>query len=194
MSDLIFPQTSGLDITRTKTPEWKTITHRAVSGKETRTSLMSYPLWNFSLSYNLLRDDLTNELENLIGFYNNVKGSFDTFLYLDPYDNVVNNQNFAAGDGSKLSFQLTRNMGAFIEPIFNINGTPSIYINGIFQSSGYSISNGVITFLAPPSNGAVLSWTGSFYYRCRFVGDTMDFKQFTYNFWETKQVDFVSVK
>jgi len=195
MSNLIFPQTIGLKIERTKTPEWKTITHRAASGKETRTSLMSYPLWNFALSYEFLRDDIaTNEFKSLAGFYNNMKGGYDTFLYLDPYDNVVTAQNFAVGTGSALAFQLVRDIGTFIEPVTNLNGTPSIYKNGVLQTSGYTISNGIVTFSVAPASGAVLSWTGSFYYRCRFKSDTIDFKQFMYDLWESSKVEFVSVK
>ena len=33
---------------------------------------------------------------------------------------------------------------------------------------------GVVTFSTPPAVGAVLTWTGSFYYLCRFSEDTLD--------------------
>jgi uncharacterized protein (TIGR02217 family) len=195
MSNLIFPQTIGLKIERTKTPEWKTIIHRAVSGKETRTSLMSYPLWNFSVSYEFLRDEgLTNEFKNLVGFFNNMKGSYDTFLYLDPYDNIATNQAFAVGNGVDKVFQLTREIGTFVEPIVSVNGSPDIFINGTLQTSGYIIADGFVTFTSAPSNGAVMTWSGSFFYRCRFLNDMLEFKQFMYDLWESSKVEFVSVK
>lgn len=132
MSNTIFPQTNGLKIERTKTPQWKTITHVATSGKETRTAMMSYPRWVFSLSFEFLKDDLTAQFATFAGFFNNLKGSFDSFLYLDPYDNTVTNQTIGTGNGTTKDFQLIRNLGSFIEPI-KATATKSVYVGGVLQ-------------------------------------------------------------
>lgn len=195
MGNTIFPQSPGLKIERTKTPQWKTITHIAASGKETRTALMSYPRWQFSLSYEFLRSDsVFAEYQAIIAHYNNVQGGYDTFLYLDPYDNVVTNGIFGTGDGVTTQFQLLRHINTWAESVKDINGTPSIYIAGVLQTSGYTISNGLVTFTTPPPVSASLTWTGSFFYRVRYMGDTFDTKQFMYDLWEANKVEFISVK
>ena len=193
MGSLIFPQTIGLKIDRTKSPEWKTITHIATSGKETRTSTMSYPLWKFSLNYEFLQQDtLKNELKDFMSFYNNLKGGFDTFLYKDPYDNTVTTQNFGTGNGVAVAFQLIRNLSSWVEPITDTE-TQNIYLNGVLTTA-YTILNGIVTFNTAPSNGVAITWSGTFYFRCRMSEDTMDFTQFMYQFWELKKINFISVK
>lgn len=53
---------------------------------------------------------------------------------------------------------------------------------------------GLVTFASAPLAGAALTWTGSFYYRCRFLQDSMDFDNFMQNLWQAKKVEFISVK
>lgn len=195
MSNLIFPTLAGLQWDRTKTPEFSTSTKRTTSGKETRVSFFSYPIWNFSISFEFLRTDATiDELAALVGLFNQCKGSYDTFLFSDPYDNTVANMPFGVGDGISYSFQLTKEYGGAAEPIQNVNGTPTIFINTIPTAAFTLGSTGRITFSSPPAVGKILTWSGSFYYRCRFKEDTMEFNNFMVNLWEAKKVDFMSVK
>ena len=196
MSNSIFPTLAGIDINRTKTPEWKTVVHQSVNGKESRTSMMSAPIWNFQLAINTLRTTTPiDEMAQMLSFYNQMGGSYDTFLYLDPYDNAVTNQVFTIADGTTTKYQLYRNIQSFLEPIQNVVGAPSIYSNGVLLTSGYTISStGVVTFTTAPISGKSLSWTGQFYFRCRFTDDTQDFDQFTYNMYEMKKISFRSVK
>jgi uncharacterized protein (TIGR02217 family) len=122
-------------------------------------------------------------------------GMYDTWLFDDPSDDTVTAQSFGTGDGTTTAFQLTRTLGGFNEPIQNINGTPSIYIGGMLQSSGYTIgSTGIVTFSTAPSIGAVLTWTGNFYFRCRFTVDLAEFDQFAKNLFRMKALKFQSVK
>lgn len=195
MSNYIFPQSPGLKIERTKTPQWKTITHVAASGKETRTALMSYPRWKFSVSYEFLRsDEATAEYQSLIELYNNVQGGYDTFLYKDPYDYQVVQQTVGTGTGSLQDFQMVRSFGAWLEPVKEIIGIPNVYLDGVYQSSGYTVTNGLIHFNTAPSSGVVVTWSGSYYYRVRFMRDELDLKQFMYDLWESQKVEFISVK
>jgi len=193
MSNQIFPQLAGLNLERTKTPEWKTVVHQSVNGKESRTAMMSFPIWNFQLTYNTLRTTKNNnELSTVLGFYNQMQGSYDTFLYLDPDDSTATSQNIGIGNGTNKNFQLVRYMGNFIEPIQNpFNFT--VYINGV-STTAYTITNGLITFTTAPTSGQVVSWSGSFYYRCRFTDDTQDYDQFLYNMYEVKKISLRSVK
>lgn len=190
---LIYPSLIGLSFDRSKTPTFKTNIKRAVSGYEVRTPLMTYPIWEFSLKYEFLRTDATiNELKELAGFYLQCKGSAETFYFIDPYDFEVTNQTIGLGNGTTKSFQMIRDFGGFIDLIqAPINYT--IYINGV-STTAYTISKGIITFNTAPTVGAKISWSGKFYFPCRFKADELEFNNFMLNLWEAKKVEFVSVK
>jgi hypothetical protein len=59
----------------------------------------------------------------------------------------------------------------------------------------YTISaSGVITFTAAPAAAAVLTWTGSYYWRVRFKQDATEFSQFMQKLWEARTVELITVK
>ena len=83
------------------------------------------------------------------------------------------------------------------EPVYNVNGTPLRYTNGVIKTPGtdYTLSNGLVTFLTgAPVNGSYVTWTGNYYWRARFDLDSIDFEQFMYQLWKAHTVSFVSVK
>ncbi len=198
MSNAVFPALAGLEWSVTKTPQWHTKIQTATSGKELRAAYMSYPLWKFMMSYSILRADTVNaELQNLMGFFNQRNGSFDSFLYTDPTDNAVTAQQFGVANGTQTAWQLVRTYGGFVEPIQNLNGSPSIYINGVLKTTPthYTISStGLVTFVTAPANTAVLTWTGSFYFRVRFLKDMADFDNFMFQLWQLKKLELQSIK
>jgi uncharacterized protein (TIGR02217 family) len=160
-----------------------------------RAALQSYPLWTFKLSYEVLRAAAAySELQTLAGFFLSVKGSYDSFLYSDPTDNTVTAQAFGVGDGATQQFQLVRAWGSFVEPTMAINGTPSIYVGGVLKTliTDYTIDGlGMVTFVTAPASSAALTWTGSYYYRCRFTNDAAEFNQMMRDLWELKTLEFV---
>ena len=195
MSNLVFPTLPGLTWNIVRSPQWATRIQKAVSGKEFRSAWMSSPLYNFRLSYEMLREAASfQEIQQLVAFFNNVRGSFDSFLYLDPNDNTVSAHGFGTGNGVQTTFQLMRSYGGNLEAVGQLNGVPSIYVGGVLQVAGahYTLgSTGLVTFAAPPIAGAVLTWTGSYYYRCRFLQDTLELSEIMNTVWEAKKVEFV---
>jgi uncharacterized protein (TIGR02217 family) len=196
MSNAVFPTLPGLSWSVTKSPQWSTRVQKAVSGREFRAAYYNLPLWTFKLAYEVLRAGAQQELQQLVGFYLARQGSFDSFLYADPTDHAVVAQPFGTGNGATTKFQLTRTMGGYAEPIVAPQATPAIYANGVLQSSGVAVdlTTGIATFTTAPANGVLLTWTGSFYYRCRFLADSIDFDNFMSDLWQAKKVEFVSVK
>ena len=194
MSNAIFPTLPGIDIRVRKTPIWSTEVKTAVSGKELRAAFYSTPLYKFGVSFNVLRAGAEAELQSLVGFFNDRRGRFDNFLFVDQSDNAATAQQFGVGDGNTASFQLVRALGTNIEPVMNLNGAPAIYIDGVLKTvtTDYTIdAYGMVTFVSPPSNGAVLTWTGNYYYRCRFERDSIDFEHFLWRLWEAKRVEMI---
>lgn len=148
------------------------------------------------------------DLSALVGLINAVRGRGDTFLHTDPDFNTISPAQaaqfgaFGTGDGETLSFQLIalyQNAGGpgVAEIIQNLNGTPILYSNGTgINPSVYSIgATGIVTFISghAPASGAALTWSGSWYYRCRFDADDYDFKKKYMGIWTLDKINFTSV-
>lgn len=194
MSNAIYPTLAGLSWNSTKTPVFSTKVQTSVNLSELRASFTSAPVYDIVLSYDVLRDNATfDELHTILGFFMARYGSFDSFLYLDPDDNIANLQSFGVGDGTTLVFQLQRSLGFFAEKVCNLFGAAQLYIGGVLQTSGYTVNaTGLVTFTAAPAVGALLTWSGSYYYRCRFDDAATPFalNQFMTKLWELKAVQF----
>lgn len=194
MSNAIFPVLSGQGWNTIKTPMWSTKIQTSRSGRELRLAYYNIPIYKFSLTYEFLRAGTKTELQQLMSFFNARQGSFDTFLYDDVTDNTATNVTIGIGDGNNKSFQMARIMSWAIEPVFapkswaiTLNGSPA---------SGVSVDAniGVVTFAVAPAPGAIVAWSGTFYYRCRFATDSQDFENFMMDLWVARKVDFQSVK
>lgn len=194
MSQLIFPTLPGMAFPVVKTPMWRTKVQEAVSGAETRIGLWSYPKWKWSLTYELLRDNASQELWQLLGFFNRVGGSYDDWLFLDPDDNSVTDHAIGTGNGSNAVFQIARAKGGFSEPLRNFVGTPVIKAGGVVRNDIEITARGQVAFDNPPANGAPVTWTGSYYWRCRFTEEYMDVEKFARLMWQASKIEFVSVK
>jgi uncharacterized protein (TIGR02217 family) len=210
MADQIYPTLPGIQYESTRTPMFNTQVQQALSGKESRIAYQQYPLMQFELAYEFLRNGASYaELQTLVGLYMQMMGKFGTFLYDDPVFNSVTAQQFAivgSSDTTATTYQITATYQASGGPgtpelIQNFNGTPQIYVNGALQTLGtqYVFSSAVaggINFLGGhfPTAAAVLTWTGSFYYRCRFDDDAMTATQFMQNLWSTGSIKFRQVK
>ena len=70
-----------------------------------------------------------------------------------------------------------------------------VYVDGTAQDpSTYSLgSTGIVTFTSPPGMDSILTWTGCFYYRCRFQQDSYEFEEFQNNFHALRKVELISV-
>ncbi len=201
MSQAVFPSMPGLKWGSVKTPMWSTKIQRTASGRELRAAYYSAPLYKISLSYEVLRSGDPAELQAMVGFFNARKGSFDSFLYTDPEDHTVVNQGFGIAAAGQTRYQLVRTYGGFVEPVLAPQltgvGAVSIAVNGVAQTVGthYTLGvDGLVTFVAPPLAGQVLSWSGEFYYRVRFAQDSVDFERFLYQLWSLKKVELQTIR
>jgi len=181
-----------------KTTHWNTITQKpaAVRGIVTA-SLVPYPTWDFIVSLPWTRGDINQSASVLAAFvdiYGQCLGSGVFFYITDPSDYAVSaaqgvllnvtpgaaEPTSQFGDGVSTQFQLARTIGPsgnFIDIIQNVNGSPTLYVNGSPMYGGYSISQyGVITFnpsVYVPSAEDELTWSGNFYFLCQFSEDTL---------------------
>lgn len=176
-------------------PNWPTVKQDALSLKRTRYPLVSYPSYAYEISFNVLRTSaVLAELQTLRGFINSVNGPALLWGYTDPNDNSVATQEFGVGDGSTTNFQLVRAFGGFTEPVFLVNGTPTIYVSGTPTLPASISDYGVVAFSSPPMTGAALTWTGSYYWPCRFDEEVSQFSNFLSGFFNMKSLKFSTEK
>lgn len=192
MSNEIFPELPGIAWGTEKEPQFDTRTVRAVSGYEVRLSRRAYPLYLIKMKYEFLRTDAAwQELQQIIGLFLRHKGSGDSFLLLDANDNTATNQVFGVGNGSQTAYQLTGTWGGMVQPVRNIRTLTAIGVNGVAQPNHFLGADGVITFSTPPAAGAVLTWSGTYYYRCRFADDRITPKEMMRNIWDLGRCELV---
>ena len=195
MSNVLLPTLPGLTWDTKKKPVFNSGVQRSVNLSELRASFSSTPLYEFSRSYEILRDDIAHdELNTLVGFFMARYGSWDSWLFLDVDDSAALLEPFGTGTGAAVAFQLKRALGVFTEPVCNVAASPLIYKAGVLQTvtTHYTInSTGLVTFTGAPANGAALTWSGTYYFRCRFREDVMEFQQFMSKLWEAQSFDFV---
>jgi uncharacterized protein (TIGR02217 family) len=189
MSNAVFPVLAGLSWGVRKTPAFSTRVQTALSGYETRAALYSYPLYDFSLQYEFLREP-TNELQQLMGFFLARRGQFDSFLYTDPSDNSVTNYSLGTGNGTKREFQLLRSYGGFVEPVMNVNTVTQVTVNNVATTAYAMGTDGLLTLTTAPASGQVVRWTGTYYFRCRFKQDEAEFEQFAHQLWSLQSLGF----
>ena len=198
MSNAVFPTFPGLKWGRKKTAVWSTNIQKSASGREIRSAYYTYPQWKFSLSFEVLRTKASiNELEKLAGFFNERRGSFDSFLYEDPTDNKVTDQLIGNVVQGVTRYQLVCNYGGFTEPVLAVKGVPTVKVGGVALTHGRDFSidnNGVLVLNTPQTPGRPITWTGGFYFRVRFTSDTVDFENFIGHLWNAKKIEFTSLK
>ncbi|HEV2162236.1 MAG TPA: DUF2460 domain-containing protein [Stellaceae bacterium] len=198
MTQPVFPALAGLGWSVKRAPVWKTRAQQAISGKETRLADWSYPAWQWELTFDFLRaTPSAAEFQSLVGFFNQCRGAFGAFLYADADDNAVADQAIGTGDGATTVFQLARSFGGFIEPVLAPNTVSAVYLGGVVQTpSAYSVDSttGLLTFTAAPASGAAITADFTYYFRCRFVEDTVDFEKFMATLYRAQKLAFVSLK
>ena len=193
----VLPYLPGQNPNVSKSMRWATGVARAVSGRERRTAWWPYPLWEFSLSYGVIRHRPTNdELMILWEFFGVMKGQFAPFLVVDPTDCYIavgNAVQFGTGDGLTTTFQLSRTINSFAEPVYDVY-SPTLLDNG-GAAGAYSIgANGLVSFSVAPAAGHALTWYGYFYFGCRFMQDDLDFEQVVNLLWSGKSLKFTSLR
>ena len=207
MSTQVLPSLPGLTWPLKRTPMWKARKPEAISGKETSISDYSFPRYQWEASWALLKQGAVlwnpaqSDQATLLGFFNARNGGADSFLYTDPNDSVATTQQFGVGDGTTTTFQLARTLGGFTEPITAPNVVTTIFDNGTPVSGGnYSVAfwgtstPGIVTFVTAPIVGHILTWTGTYYFPCRFVEDSCEFVQFDAGRFEVQKLTFKSIK
>lgn len=199
----VLPLMPGQDFMVSKAPTFNTGVRQSASGREIRAAYWSASLWNFKIRFNFLREYIedsegSGEFATLLGFFSSRLGKFGFFYYLDPTDYQAVNETVAQADGVSTNFQLTRTVGGgtpygFIEPVYGLWNAPVVEVNGVVTACTAN-PWGQIVFAAAPAAGALITWSGSFLFVCRFDTDTLDAAQVFSQLWSVDGLPFVSLR
>lgn len=195
MSDEVFPALDGLGFNIKRRREFKTMVFEGLSGAESRVGFRQYPKTIFLLNFEfLVKDQDEDQFIELMGFMLRHKGMLGSFLFEDPEDNTVTKQVIGVGNGVATDFQVVRNYGGILEPLHNINFTNAMEVDGVlmaYPDDWTRTADGLATFAIPPADGAVITWTGFYYYRVRFTADGYDFEQLVADIHSCEDVEIV---
>lgn len=198
----VFPSDiAGLNWDGTRTVEFVGSYQESITGKPTTLVYTKYPTIHWELVYELINQQVVaDEFKKLAGFFNSNLGQQSTFLYLDPVFNTVAAEPFGTGDGVTTQFQLVAKYGnsggpSITEIIQQLQAAPAIQDNGTtVLTSAYMVnSTGLVTFNVAPITGHALTWSGSFYYLCRFELDDLTPENFMNKWWSLNSLKFQSV-
>jgi hypothetical protein len=168
-----------------KFPNFNTVRQKGPAGVNAGIALKPYPTWDFEFSLDHItghEHTAASVVAQMLGTFMATAGGANLFLFTDPQDHAITGGQFGTGNGIATKFQLSRNIFGSVDVIQNLNGTPLIYVGGTLTTPASISSTGVVTFTTPPAAAAVLTWSGSFYYLCRFAEDTIDStRSFTIN-------------
>lgn len=186
----VFPLLPGISWPVKRAPVFKNIIQTGITGQRTAVRQQFEPRWAYELEIEFVRNKTGfTEFSDLLSVFQNCYGTFLPFLFNDIYDNHVADQTIGFGNGTINQFFLQRSLGGFNQRIAALNGSPVIKVAGITSSATID-SFGVVTLPAPPASGQAVTWTGNYYWICRFAEDQLDLSQFLPNYWDVKSVKF----
>lgn len=109
---------------------------------EVHISLTPYPIWVWDLDLSFMKGDATSPGANspwhqIVGFYGQMRGAFQSWFYLDPYDNGMDSagnliiNTIGTGDGNTISFQTTRSIGGMKDLVQNFKTVPNVFLDAV---------------------------------------------------------------
>ena len=167
-------------------PERRTRIVELASGDEERNASWANSRRRYDVSYGVRRAD---DLAAVVAFFEARNGRLHAFRFKDwsdyksclpsaapgPTDQII-----GTGNGSTTTFALTKTYAsgaqswarAIIKPVA---GTVTVSLNGVAQGSGWSVNTtiGIVTFVVPPTIGAVIRAGFEFYVPVRFDTDEL---------------------
>jgi uncharacterized protein (TIGR02217 family) len=178
-----FPMLATLGWSTHVKPRFSTDVAEHVSGRSVRRSAYAAAYYDVELTYDVLRSAAAYaEMQAVAGFFAEVAGQDEPFWLAPPGIASVTGQALGTGDGSTMVFALQRSWGpSYVEPVYGASGVSAVYLNGVPQGSGWSVSPGygaAVTFATAPGAGVAISADFGALWLCRFAEDVLDFEEF----------------
>jgi uncharacterized protein (TIGR02217 family) len=179
-------------------PRFSTLVAQHVSGRETRSQHWASPYFEIELTYELLRSaPAYEELQSIAGFFEAMSGENEPFWIAPPGLSGAQGQAIGTGDGMMTVFPLVASIGAYAGPVNGTSAVGAVYLNGVAQASGWTVSAGyapAITFATAPSAGVAITADFGILWLCRFAEDVEDFEEFMAMLFELQTLRLTTVR
>jgi uncharacterized protein (TIGR02217 family) len=203
-----------------KTAHWATRMQRSTSGREVRVADFAFPIWDYTLTWEVLRDawDIRDpatgygqgpafpigyspmyELDNIVQFFNSVHGAHMAFQWNDPTDNDTDPHGSSTDTGG--GSPVTLGVGDGTTKVFRIIGhqgspvSPTLvrFVNPGDISYVVDYDNGLLVFSSSIPDGITVQISMSYNQRVRFKTDSLEAEEFMYQLWTIKKLELTSV-
>lgn len=153
-------------------PEFRTRVVQLNSGAERRSQMNILARHRYTLPLNNVRN--SEYLDRLKAAFMACRGQLHSFLAKDWSDCRAEEELFAVADGVDTQFQLLKNYqfgdAVYSRKISYINEI-EITVNALPAAASVDLDAGLVVFAAPPSQGSILRWSGTFRVPVRFAQD-----------------------
>ena len=193
-----FPALSVLGWSAHVRPKFSTLIADHVSGRSSRRAQRASAYYDIELTYEVLRSDAADlELQAIAGFFASMSGAATPFWVAPPGLSAAIGQAIGTGDGTTTVFPLVRSLGVYSEAVQGVSGVSAVYLNGVAQATGWSVSSGyapAIAFTAAPGAGVAVIADFGVLWLCRFAEDVQDFEEFMAMLWTLKTLRLSTVR
>ena len=137
------------------------------------------------------------EFRTIAGFFEEMGGADQPFWIAPPGLSAITGQAIGTGDGSTTVFPLVASVGPFTGPVYGTSGVSGVYLDGVSQGSGWTVSSGyapTVTFATAPAAGVAISVDFGVLWLCRFADDVVEFEQFMSQLFALKTLKLQTVR
>ncbi|HEY3778772.1 MAG TPA: DUF2460 domain-containing protein [Rhizomicrobium sp.] len=220
MPILAYPRNlPGLAYSKIRRPKHSVSVQTHQSGGEVRMSYWAEPLWEWDLTYEVLRDGQRNgcaydELKQIEGLFLASTGSLSGFAFYDDDDHSAVQSGIGMSDGTTTTYTLSRLRGAAMEGpgylgsetigLLDVTQPFNLYVDqtAVDVSDpvyGYTLNTSVpkkqqLVFNTAPPAGHALTCDMSWLYYVRFQADSLDLEKFMHQLWGLKKVTLCSLR
>jgi len=169
-----------------------------------RTSHYDHALYEYELRFEALDSKSRfpgagyRSLQTLLEFYLARRGSWGTFLYVDPTDYIADVPSARLGNGFWTDLEVWRfanGSSGYVQPVSWVTSIQDVFLGGVAQPSGWSfVEPNIIRFDTPPANGVYAGYTAEYAWECRFLDDALDFENFQDGLWSCESLKFRTVR
>jgi uncharacterized protein (TIGR02217 family) len=139
-------------------------------------------------------------MQAVLAFFEERRGRFHSFLWRDALDHSSNgSQALGTGDGETVAFQLSKTYGASFDPYVRpitkpVAETVTVTVDGM-TTAAFTVNEatGIVTFDAPPANGAVLLAEFEFDVPVRFDIDRLDIELSSFDAADAPAIPLIEV-
>ena len=177
-------------------PERATDVVTLASGREERNSRWAHARRRYNAGYGIKS---RADMAAVLAFFEERRGRFHSFLWRDGLDNVGTDEPLGSGDGVRTTFQLVKKYGADFDPYLRpitkpVAASVVVKVAGLVTAVTTDPLTGIVTFAAPPAEGAAITASFSFDVPVRFDTDRLDIELASFDAAEAPSIPLIEVR